>query len=937
MSLLRKHACFPASSGRRIASAALVLGFVALPASSQDQTWIRQFGTNLDTSDGAHATIPDGAGGFFVAGDTEGSLGGPSGGLEDAWLARYDGAGNRNWIRELPSSLIEHAWGLAADGAGGVFLTGTSSLPLSAGGYEWNVWLLRYDGAGNLAWTVQLASSGNDQVEFALPDGAGGVFLGGDSDGDLGGPNAGSVDAWLARYDGLGNPLWIRQFGTASFDQAFTAAPDGAGGVFVGGLTGGALGGPSLGAGDAFLARYDGAGNRIWIRQFGTSDNEWVIAAASDGAGGAFLGGVTDGSLGGPAQGLDDVWLARYDGAGNASWITQFGTGFDDIPTALEADGAGGFFACGLRGSFTSDAWLARYDGAGNRLWMRTLQTPGIEILWGVASDGAGGVFACGTTSGSLGAPNTGSNDVVLVRYDGAGNRLWLLQFGSSDLEGATTAAPDDAGGVFVGGGTHGSLGGPSAGDLEAWFARYDGAGNQLWIRQLGTPLADLARASAADGAGGLFVGGDSTGSLGGPSAGGRDAWLARYESAGNPLWILQLGTSADESLLAAASDGAGGVVVAGTTSGDLGATNAGLTDVWVARYDGAGSRLWLVQFGTTADDAARAVAPDGVGGVFVGGETEGSLAAPNAGAADAWLARHDGAGNRPWLVQFGTDARDSLAAAAPRAGGGVFVAGETEGSLAGPNAGESDAWLARFDAAGNSTWQRQLGTSARDLLTSAVSDAVGGVYVGGGTLGGLWGPSSGNSDAWLARYDDVGNETWLRQLGTGGDERLDAAAPDGAGGVYTGGFTDANLGGAHIGGNDVWLARFAASCGLASATLRNAGSNPLSLQAGVPRLGSTFVATVDLTTTGHGLAMLRAFDGAVDLPWPGGQHILSADLYGHGMLYRSLRFGPLATFSIAIPSDAVLCGFPLSLQAIHLGGVVPFALSNAQDLILGG
>jgi hypothetical protein len=91
-------------------------------------------------------------------------------------------------------------------------------------------------------------------------------------------------------------------------------------------------------------------------------------------------------------------------------------------------------------------------------------------------------------------------------------------------------------------------------------------------------------------------------------------------------------------------------------------------------------------------------VASDGVGGVFVGGSTQGSLGGQNAGAYDPWLARYDGAGNLVWgPSQFGTASDDFAFAGAPDGGGGVYVAGRTRGSLGGLNAGQIDAWLARF------------------------------------------------------------------------------------------------------------------------------------------------------------------------------------------------------------------------------------------------
>src|SRR5690606_8652540 len=104
------------------------------------------------------------------------------------------------------------------------------------------------------------------------------------------------------------------------------------------------------------------------------------------------------------------------------------------------------------------------------------------------------------------------------------------------------------------------SLGGPRAGNYDAFLAKYDASGALQWKRQLGTPVDDRAHGVAVDGAGGVYIAGRTEGSLGGPSAGNRDAFLAKYDAAGALQWTRQLGTSAGEYADGVAVDGAGDV-----------------------------------------------------------------------------------------------------------------------------------------------------------------------------------------------------------------------------------------------------------------------------------------------------------------------------------------------------------------------------------------
>jgi hypothetical protein len=74
-----------AANPLRLGVLSVVLALIPA-AHAQQQVWITQFGSSAD--DNALAPTPDGAGGAMMAGDTLASLGGPSAGKRDAFLAR---------------------------------------------------------------------------------------------------------------------------------------------------------------------------------------------------------------------------------------------------------------------------------------------------------------------------------------------------------------------------------------------------------------------------------------------------------------------------------------------------------------------------------------------------------------------------------------------------------------------------------------------------------------------------------------------------------------------------------------------------------------------------------------------------------------------------------------------------------------------------------
>ena len=148
-------------------------------------------------------------------------------------------------------------------------------------------------------------------------DATGNVYLAGYTGGSLGGPNRGGGDAWVAKYSAAGSRLWIRQFGTAADEGESGVATDPAGNVYLAGYTWGALGGPNRGGPDAWLAKVDAAGHIVWKRQLGTDgggdDAENALDLATDTAGNVFVTGYTSGPLGGPYRGgFNDAWVAKY-------------------------------------------------------------------------------------------------------------------------------------------------------------------------------------------------------------------------------------------------------------------------------------------------------------------------------------------------------------------------------------------------------------------------------------------------------------------------------------------------------------------------------------------------------------------------------------------------------------------------------------------------
>jgi hypothetical protein len=382
-----------------------------------------------------------------------------------------------------------------------------------------------------------------------------------------------------------------------------------------------------------------------WIRQLGTSSDDISYSVSADGIGNVYITGHTFGNLGGANVSGADAFLSRYDASGNLKWTSQLGGNADYWSNGVSADAVGGVYITGqMEGSLGGanpggDIFLSRYDTTGNLQWTKELKLSTTFKSWsnGVSTDGLGGVYIAGYTEGH----SLDADDVFVSRYDSAGNLQWTRQLNTKPVEQIYGVSADELGSVYVSGVTYGDLDGKYTGNGNAFLSRYDAAGNLHWTRQFGTSLLEVSRSVSADGLGGVYITGynSSANCVGGPCS-GADAFINRYDSAGNLQWTRLLGASSIDSGNGVSADGLGGVYISGFTYNNLGGENAGGADAFISRYDASGNLQWTRQLGTGSDDRGNGVSADGLGNVYITGTTRGSLGSPNTGLADSFVAR---------------------------------------------------------------------------------------------------------------------------------------------------------------------------------------------------------------------------------------------------------------------------------------------------------
>ncbi len=141
---------------------------------------------------------------------------------------------------------------------------------------------------------------------------------------------------------------------------------------------------------------------------------------------------------------------------------------------------------------------------------------------------------------------------------------------------------------------------------------------------------------------GDVYISGTTSGHLdGNVNQGGEDVFLVKYDTSGNRLWTRTLGSSVNDLPMGLALDGSGNIYIAGVTYGNLeGMTNQGSVDIFGARYDSSGNRLWLSVLGSSGAEYLAGIALDGID-LYAAGHTDGVMDGTNAGSFDIYLTKY--------------------------------------------------------------------------------------------------------------------------------------------------------------------------------------------------------------------------------------------------------------------------------------------------------
>lgn len=236
----------------------------------------------------------------------------------------------------------------------------------------------------------------------------------------------------------------------------------------------------------------------------------------------------------------------------------------------------------------------------------------------------------------------------------------------------------------------------------------------------------------------------------------------------------------------------------------------------------------WSSFYGGFGEDAINGMAIDADSNMIFTGYTASSNAISYlgyqniyiGGTYDAHIVKMSQTGTRIWATYFGGKRGDFGTAVAIGPNNDIFISGfafstnftTTPGAYQTFNAGDYDAFLLKFDAAGGLIFSTMFGGALGEFARSVAIDHNQDVYISGSSLsssgiasGGWQTTFGGGNDQFLAKFTSTGTFLWSTYYGGPGDDYSREVSIDGNNDPYLVGYSNSSTGIAYNGFDSTW------------------------------------------------------------------------------------------------------------------------------------
>ncbi len=300
-------------------------------------------------------------------------------------------------------------------------------------------------------------------------------------------------------------------------------------------------------------------------------------------------------------------------------------------------------------------------------------------------------------------------------------------------------------------------------------------AQNPVYLKNLGGSTYDMGTGVLAGPVSGSYFTGTFNGTAdldpgvnGGTvtSAGGRDAYFAKYTNDGAFVWGKAVGGSSADEGVAMVSSNDNGLFLAGTytfeadmdpgpgiTNLTVAGTNNSSIGTFIARYTTNGDLVWARSLsGINAGCYVAGMARDGIGNLYVTGWYTGPVDFDPSGNSqifmnnpntNSFVAKYDGDGNLIWARQIGGSAMTRAYSIYVNGSGSVLLGGYYDSGTCDVDPGAAtvaytaasgvrNGWAIKLTTDGQYAWSADLAGDNTCTVKTVLLDAPGNAFLGG-------------------------------------------------------------------------------------------------------------------------------------------------------------------------------------------------------------
>jgi len=378
----------------------------------------------------------------------------------------------------------------------------------------------------------------------------------------------------------------------------------------------------------------------------------------------------------------------------------------------------------------------------------------------GMVTDNQNNIYVTGYFTGtvdfdpSAGVKNltsVGGDDIYVAKYASDGTLIWAVSMGGNGLDQVNNMTVDASGNPTIIGQYQsnvlnaGAFALANQGAEDTFIIHMDPSnGNVVWAKTIGSSGTDRGEEVTTDAQGNLIattvfqgtvtVGGSPVTAQGG----GINALIIKYDSAGNLLWDLSMGSVAGDTwVYGNGIDANGNIIVSGTFSGSVDfdpngihhVVNGGTDWPFVAKYTPAGKLIWVNTAIGNLKYNGSVITVDSNNDIYFTGAFSSSMVfgattVTASGNQDTFIVKYLSDGT----LQFAKDLGGSGASSFPYQirndkNNNVYITGYFSGTIdfnPDPTAtapvsyhGQQDFFLAKYDSNGNYQWAFSAGSPA--------------------------------------------------------------------------------------------------------------------------------------------------------------------------------------------------------------------------------